>query len=90
MENRNHSIIIPGTNDVALKMLVKDFRKAVKAGSDPYAPSALQKTYNLLTSKNLTKNVNFYLSNGHIYLFPESGKGFSEDMKTLELIRSSL
>lgn len=83
-------IIKTFVDDVAVvKMPVQEYKKLASNGI-PYASEALYYTPRTLKmvmekiGEPADRDINFYLQNGFIYLFPRSEKGIEYDLKLLD------
>lgn len=80
---------VPGVQMKVCKVPVPAYKQLVRI-LDPeeyrYSQKILKKCYSFIIGQSIDSNINFYLAHRQIWLFPESGKGFWEDMKIFEKI----
>lgn len=88
-------IIKTFVDDVAvIKMPVQEYKKLANNGI-PHTSEALyytSRTLKMVMEKigESAENINFYLRDGFIYLFPRSEKGIEYDIKLLDKILEKL
>jgi hypothetical protein len=82
-------IPLPGTELKAYKMEVAAYKTLARIQSpegDVYDQKILNQSYRILSNWSVDTDINFYLSNKFVLLFPQSGKGFHEDIRILQYI----
>lgn len=70
---------------LACKLTLDEFKK-ISVGSKYYSRQNLKIVFNTVFPKATKTNINFILSQGYIYLVPESGQGFETDLAIIKKV----
>lgn len=84
---RNKHILQPDV--IACKIDIKFYKALADKNYPLYEQKNLRRVYKTVCKVIPLYNVNFYMSDGFIYLFQERQEGLSCDLSVLEIVKNS-